>query len=325
MTGGLRSFLSAAFLVIATVAAVAAIWCVWAQRQLLDTPAFTARSVEVIRDPAVREVTAAFLADQFVGQRDELTAAASELPEGLGAAAQAALAIGRDEAERTALDALESGRFDVLWADATKTAHTLFVDWLDGGQTSGGGAVELELQPLLTQLARDVGVPQAVIDAGGDVIDARVKIIEAGQYDQTRRYAQSLQRGTTWMAPIAIVAAILSILCSRRRRWAVARVGAGATIAGVVAAVSASWLGDQFIASMTTDGAAPAVAQAVWASLEPPLTQLAWIVAAAGAGLGLLALAVWPRGPAGRDTFAGESPAALRPREPRPPRARAGS
>ncbi len=323
MTGGLRSILSGVFLAVATVAAVAAIWCVWAQRQLLDTPAFTARSVEVIQDPAVREVTAAFLADQFVDQRGELSAAASQLPGGLASAAQAALSIGQDEAERTALAALQSGRFDVLWAGATQTAHTQFVDWL-GGDLATGDAVELELQPLLTQLARDVGVPDDVIAAGADVTDARVEIIEAGQYDQTRRYATSLERGTTLMAPLAIIAALLSILCARNRRWAVVRVGAGATLAGVVTALSAAWIGDQFIASMTTDGAAPAVAEAVWASLQPPLTQLAWIIAVGGAGLALLAVVVWPRGAAPRGEQPDGSSVRLSPREPRPPHARVG-
>lgn len=291
---GLRTLLSGVLLVVATASAVAAIWCVWAQHQLLDSPTFTARSVEVIRDPGVREETAAFLADELVDQQQAVRQAADLLPERLQGAVDGVLAGGGEVARAAALEALESGKLDALWADAMLRTHEDFTRWL---RASGpGGEVELDLQPLIERLARGVGLPDALITAGAEAADARIVIIGAGQYEETRELAQRLQRGAALTAPLAMFAAVLSVLVARNRRWAVVRAGLGAAVAGVAAAASAPWLGDQFVAAMTEDGAAAAVAQAVWASVEPPLTQLSWIVAAAGGGVALLAAVVWPRG-----------------------------
>ena len=291
---GLRTLLSGLLLVLATVSAVAAIWCVWAQHQLLDSPTFTARSVEVIRDPGVRRETAAFLADELVDQQEAVRQAADLLPDRLQAAVDSVLAGGGEVAEEAALQALESGQFDGLWGDAMLRTHEDFTRWL---RASGPGSeVELDLQPLVERLARGVGLPDTLIAAGAEAADARIVIIEAGQYEETRELAQRLQRGAALTAPLAIFAAVLSVLVARNRRWALVRVGMGGALAGVAAAASASWLGDRFVVAMTDDGAAATVAQAIWASVEPPLTQLAWIVAAAGAGVALLAAIVWPRG-----------------------------
>ena len=279
---------------IASASAVAAIWCVWAQRQLLDTPAFTARSVEVIRDPGVRQETAAFLAGELVAQQSAVRQAADLLPARLQASVDSVLAGGGEVAEAAALEALKSGKFDALWAEAMRETHREFTRWLRASANSP--AVELDLQPLVERLAEGVGLPAPLIAAGAKATDTGVVIIQAGQYEETRQFAQRLQRGAALTAPLAIVAAILSVVFARKRRWAVVRVGAGAALAGVVAAASAPWIGDQFVAAMSSDGAATAVAEAIWASVEPPLTQLAWIVAAAGAGLALLATALWPRG-----------------------------
>ncbi|MBJ7471248.1 MAG: hypothetical protein JHD16_08090 [Solirubrobacteraceae bacterium] len=291
MTGGLRSLLSGVLLVIATAAAVVAIWCVWAERQLLDTATFTTRSVEVIRDPAVREETAAFLAGQLVDQQEAVRQAAGQLPPELRATVDALLDGGGETAQATALEALETGAFDGLWGEAMTGTHGAFVQWLD----DPGQGVELDLQPLIERLARDVGLPDQLIAAGSDASGAgAVRIIEAGQYEQTREFARRLERGAALMAPLALVAAVLSVLVARRRRWAVVRAGAGAALAGVIAAVSAPWIGDQLVAALADDGAATAVAQAIWASVEPPLSQLALLVVAAGTGVALLATIAWP-------------------------------
>lgn len=319
---GLRSLLSGVLLLVATASAVVAIWCVWAQRQLLDTPTFTARSVEVIRDPAVQEETASFLAGELVSQQESVREAADLLPQRLQAAVDTVLAGGGRVAEAAALEALRSGRFDRLWADAMTATHSEFVRWLDAPADGSGtarrgdvGEVELDLQPLIERLARGVGLPDALIAAGAQATDSQVVIIQAGQYERTRAFAQRLERGAALMAPLAIFAAVLSVVFARKRRWAVVRVGAGAALAGVVAAASAPWIGDAFVQAMANDGAASAVAEAIWGSVEPPLTQLAWIVAAAGAGLALLATIVWPRGaPARVEAVGADAPTVRRAR-----------
>lgn len=294
--GGLRSFLSGLLLVVATVLAILAIGAVWAERQLLDTAVWTGHAVAVVHDPAVERVTAEFLAEQVVAQQQAAREARDLLPEELRALADAPSAKAERVVERLALEAIRSGTLDAAWADTMSSTHAQFAEWIQGGEHADEGqlTVEFDLEPLVVQTARVAGVPEAVIKIGADRVDATVPLIEHGRYADARRDANWLRERAALVAPLAIIGALLSVLLARRRKWATVRVGFGAMAAGLVVVLLAPRTGERFTETMTGDGAAPAVARAIWVSLEPSLTQLGWIVAAAGAGLALLAAVLWP-------------------------------
>lgn len=309
--GGLRSVLSGLLLVAATVLTVLAIGSVWAQRQLLDTTVWTAHAVEIVHDPDVERVTADFLADQVVAQQDAALEARDLLPAQLQALADAGPATAHRVIEQTALETIRAGALDASWETTMRATHRQFVRWLDGSASAGRdgsqrserssdrAAVSFDLEPLVVQTARAAGVPDVVIEIGAAQVDAQVPLIDAGQYEQARADAQWLRARAALVAPLAILAAVGSVLLARRRKWAVVRVGFGAALAGLAVVLAAPRLGAHFTEAMTGDGAAPAVARAIWASAGPPLTQLGWIVAAAGVGLALLAAVFWPA-PRGR-------------------------
>lgn len=298
---GLRSLLSGLLLVVATVLAVVAIGAVWAERQLLDTGVWTAGAVEVVHDPAVERVTAEFLADQVIAQQQAAREARDLLPEQLRALADADSSAAHAVVERTARQAIASGSLDAAWERTMRDTHRQFVAWIDGGPHDDGEHVDVafDLEPLVVATAREAGIPDAVIEIGADQVDGTVPLIEHGQYARARRDAAWLRDRAALVAPLAILAAILSVALSPRRKWATVRVGLGAALAGLTVVIAAPRLGDHFTGALTGDGAAPAVARAIWASTGPPLTQLGWIVAAAGVGLALLAAVLWPA-PRGR-------------------------
>lgn len=293
---GLRSVLSGLLLVVATVLAVVAIAAVWAERQLFDTEVWTAGATEVVHDPAVERQTADFLADQVVTQLDALQRAPGEVPVEFREALATAAAIDHRTIERAALRVIRSGDLDDPWETTIEDTHADFVRWLDGAESRSPGdpSVVLELKPLVTRTALEAGVPKFAVDAAAEMTDTRFTLVDDGQYARARDDAAWLRDRAGLVAPLAIVAAVLSILVARQRRWATVRVGLGAAIAGLLVVAAAPRIGERFMDAMTGDGAAPAVARAIWATTEPPLTQLGWIVAAAGIGLALLAALLWP-------------------------------
>lgn len=295
---GLRSLLSGLLLVVATVLGVVAIGAVWAERQLLDTDVWTGHAVAVVHDPAVERVTAEFLAQQVVAQQAAAREARDLLPAELQALADAPAAKAERVVERVALDAIQAGALDEAWKATMRDTHAQFAAWIEGGEHTDDAqrGVDLDLEPLVSETARAAGVPDAVIAIGADQVDGEVPLIEGGQYGEARQDAAWLRDRAALVAPLAIVVAVLSILVARRRKWATVRVGIGAALAGLFVVVAAPRVGERFVDAMTDDGAAPAVASAIWASAEPPLTQLGWIVAAAGLGLALVVAVLWPSG-----------------------------
>lgn len=293
---GLRSLLSGLLLVVATVLTVVAIGAVWIERQLFDTAVWTAAATDVVHDRAVERETADFLADQVVTQLDALQRAPGRVPVEFRGALASAAAIKRERIERAALQVIRSGDLDDPWETTIGDTHADFVRWLDGAEASSPGApnVVLELGPLVTSTALEAGVPKFAVDAAAEMTDTRFTLIDDGQYTRARDDAAWLRDRASLVAPLAIFLGLLSVVVSRRRKWATVRVGVGAALAGLLVVLMAPRIGERFTDAMTGDGAAPAVAGAIWATTEPPLTQLGWIVAAAGVGLALLAALLWP-------------------------------
>lgn len=304
---GLRSLLSGLLLVAATVLAVVAIGASWARHQLLNTDVWTGHAVAVVHDPAVERVTARFLAEQVVAQQAAARDARDLLPAQLQALADAPAAKAERVVERVALQAIRSGTLDDAWERTMRDTHEQFVAWIAGGEHGDDAqmGVDLDLEPIVAQTAREAGVPDAVVEIGADQVQATVSLVRGGQYATARQDANWLIDRADQVAPLAVLLAVLSVAFAHRRKWAVVRVGVGAALAGLVVVAAASAIGDHFIDALAGDGAAPAVAGAIWDATGPPLTQLGWIVAAAGVGLALLAVVLWRepavRAPQGTD------------------------
>lgn len=317
MVGGVRLFSSWVLALATTALAVLAIASVWADRQLLDSDTWTQHSVEVLRDPEVQRLTAGFLADELVNQQATTDGIAAALPQQLQGLTGTARSVLHALAERTALEALQARALEPLWADAMGATHAQFLAWLDGqGATTRGDQVELDLQPILAALARRVGVPESLITAGASAGGAQIAVIEAGQYERTREDSRRLEQLASAMLPLTALAAALSVIVAGRRRWATVRVGVAISAAGLIVLAGAGAIGDRFVGNLIDDGAAPAVARAIWDAVGPPLTQSALITAVGGAGLAVLALLFWPR----RNGPLPTAPATTRPA--RPPRVR---
>ena len=124
-------WLSAVLVVVASVLAFAAVLAVWIDRQVLDTDNWATASSELLEIPAVRNRTAAYLADKAYEESDIEGQIASVLPPRLQPLAAPAAGFLRDRLEKRAREALARPEVQQLWEDANRTAHQRLLDALE--------------------------------------------------------------------------------------------------------------------------------------------------------------------------------------------------
>jgi hypothetical protein len=235
----------------------------WAERQLLDTEQWVQTSDELLRDEAVRDETAAYLATQVVGRS------------GL-----------RPQAERLARSALESPSFERLWEETSRRTHTRFVELVrDDGGTAG--ELVLDLHPLVVALAQRAGVPPSLVprDSG------RLRVLRRDQVDTARGVVEVLETVALWSLVLAVGAFAAALALARGRRAGVlAGAGAGLVVVGLLV-LAVRELGGTIVADEVAErGGAEAAAEASWSIATSLLRDVGIAVAATGAVAALVGL-----------------------------------
>lgn len=283
--------------VLATLLCVVAALGAWADRQLLDTDAFTSASVQLLQDPAVQATTAAYLADQLIDGPAVADDLRSALPPRLAPLAGPLSAGAGELAERTVRRTMRSGAFQTLWERSTRLLHRQVKAVIedDDGLLARRGVV-LDLRPQLGVLAQRLGVRGA---ATGD--KATVKILQGDQLDTVRKAVDALHAVRWISALLAIVALVATVAVwpDTARGLVVAGLVliAGALILLVVRRVA----GRELVSAVTDDGAAADAARATWRVLSGLLAQIA------GTGIVLGALCVLGGWLAGATAWAGSA------------------
>jgi hypothetical protein len=269
--------------VLATLALWAGGFGLWVARQALDTDQWVKTSTELLQDPAVQQAAASYLADQVVapGATEQLEQVAPRI------AGVAGGAIG-DLAERAALRALRSGRFQQLWAEANRRAHERLIALIEDDERTD---VALDLRPLVERIAVRVGAEESLPPDAG-----RIEIVSPDQLETVRTVA-NLLRG------VAIVALVLALLLyagalwvagAGRRQGTLLLCGIGIVVAGLAMLVVRRVAGAQVVEAITADGAAGDAAEATWTIGTALLVDIAGVTIV----LGLVVTAVaWLAGP----------------------------
>jgi hypothetical protein len=202
-----------------------------------------------------------------------------------------------------------------LWVQVVTRAHRDLLKVLDddtGALSTEGGAVVLDLQPLVIQLGERVAIVGNVAEQLGP--DAgRIEIMQADQLETAQDLTQLLKiLGTfLWLVPIACWAAALWVARGRRRSI-LKMVAFGAIFVGLLILVVRRVAGSYVIDSLVPAASVQPAAQNAWDILtsllrDGGLTML---------GLGVIVLfAVWLAGPSrsGLATRRGLAPYLARP------------
>lgn len=148
-------------------------FAVWANRQALNTDNWTQTSGRLLENKQVQTAVSAYLVDQLFTNVDVAGEIQKALPSQLSALATPAAAGLQEAAGRVAPQILANPRVHAAWRSANRLAHEQLIAILNGGGkvlTTSGGAVTLNLHPLVDELASRLGIsPSAVAAARAKV------------------------------------------------------------------------------------------------------------------------------------------------------------
>jgi hypothetical protein len=300
-----RRIAARSLVVLGALVAVVALLAAYVRWQALDTDTFEKTSGELIQDPVVRDQIAATMVDKLFGAVDVQAEVANALPEAQAVLAGPIAAGVRELADRAAHQLLERPRAQELWVAATVQTQRQLVRLLDGDttvvQSGEGGAVVLNLRPLVIQLGERVAVVSAALsrlpaDAGV------VTVLEASQLETAQTLTHWLDVLGAWLFVIPLLLWAAAIWIAKgRRRIELRAVAFAALIAGLLTLVIRAVAGRIVVDKLaTTESVRPAV-ENTWTTLTDLLSQGAWTLI----GVGLVALlGAWLAGPGGWATGA---------------------
>ncbi len=288
----MRRVLAPGLVILASLLAFLALPALWVNRQVLDTDNWVDASSELLQVPAVRSLTAGYLADKAYeesGVEERLRAA---LPTRLQPLAAPAAGLLRDRLDKRASEALARPEVQKLWEDANRQAHEKLLDAL-----SSQGPVTLDLHNVLNAVEQRAGVGGRAADVVPEGA-ATVTVLRSDQLDAARR-------GSRILNALPIVLIVLSLACfggalaaagPGRRRRVVGGFGFGLLAAGALALGATRWMGDAAVSSLGTTAETADAVQGSW----PIMTRLLVEAATATVLYGVvLVLGAWLAGPSG--------------------------
>jgi hypothetical protein len=242
--------------------------------QGLDTDTASSTANSMIADEVIREQIALSLVEQLYANVDVAETIEERLPpDQQGLAGPIAAAV-RELLDRAAVSMLERPRVQELWVASFRRAHAQLIEVLENeGELARveGGAIVLDLQPLVIELGERVAIIGQVANRLGP--DAGViEVMEAGQLETAQDLTQLLKvlGNWLWLVPLVLVGIALWIVPGRRQ--SILRMLAVGTILGgllvlIVRRLAGSYVVEELVESQTVR---PAVENA-WAILTDQL------------------------------------------------------
>lgn len=259
---------------------VVAVFAVWANRQLLDTGYWKSTNQKLIASPPIKEQLSIFLTDQLYANVDVSGELKKELPSELKPLAAPAAGALRDAVQRGILFLLERPKVQELWGKANEITHAQFVNLIENKgrviKLPGGGAVILDLRPMLTEVAEKVGAPTSVVQKIPEKV-AQLRIVTSSQL-KTMQNAVNLLRVLAVALPLLVfvlLAAAIYLARDRRRQTLIAA-GAAFIGVGLVVVVARGLIGNKVVDSLATTEAIRPAAQAAWSIGTSVLADVAW-------------------------------------------------
>lgn len=281
---------------VATVLGIVAIFAVWANRQLLDTSYWTKTNTKLIESPPIREAVSVYLTEQLYANVDVSGELGKELPSELKPLAAPAAGALKDVVQKGINLLLERPQVQELWSKANQVTHAEFVRLIENKgsivKLPGGGAVVLDLRPMLGEVAQKVGAPSSLVEKIPPKV-AQLRIVTSKQLN-TMQKAVNLLRSLAIVLPLLVFAlfALAVYLARGRRHQTLIAVGIAFIGAGLVVVVARGIIGTKVVDSLANTEAVRPAAQAAWSIGTSVLADIAWSVVLVGIPLilaGLLA------------------------------------
>jgi len=308
-----RPFIAAALVAVSLVTLAAAVPGVWTRRSVLNTERYVAIVGPLARDPAVQAVLSRRLTDAAFTALDVESHLASVLGTRVPRLAFLAGAITegvRDLVRQQVATLVASERFQQLWVEANRVAHSQMLAVLDGSSETVSlqdGRVVLNLLPIVNEVLRGVGelagelvgrpialpaitpdtVPQQAIAQleqalGVDLGDSfgTIAVYDSNELEAVQDAVRRFDRAVVLLVVALVLLIAAALVVSPHRRRTLLQLAIGFAVVIVIERRFAIVATDRVVAGSPAESvdAVRAVADAMLGAL---LRSTAWLLAAA--------------------------------------------
>lgn len=266
-------------LLVATVLSVASIHAVWANRQLLDTGYWTRTNTKLLENHAIQRQLSTYLTDQLYANVDLAGELRSGLPKELRPLAGPAAGGLRTVVEEGVLAALQSAPVQQLWRKASEATHEQLIDVIENNgtlvRTRNGGAVVLDLGPVVANLANRFGTPAPVVEKLRSSV-GEITILRAKRLETLQGAARGLRDLAIVLPALVLLLLALAVgLSPGRRSRALVAAGLVGIVAGVAALIVRSIAGNEVVGEVIVSESVRPAADAVWSIATSVLVEVA--------------------------------------------------
>jgi hypothetical protein len=283
---------------------VLAIFAVWAERQVLNTEEWVETSSELLEDAEIQAALNSFLVEELFANIDLQAELEARLPPVAQPVAGPLAGVLRQAAGDVAARALAAPRVQEAWAKANRVAHESLVNLVEGGgelADATGGAVTLDMQAIVTELASRLGISADVAAKLPDDV-AQLEILRTDQIGAAQTVGSVIRGLALVFSLVALGSLALAIyLAAGRRRSALFWAGLALIVAGVVVYALRNIAGDAIVDALVKQVTAEPAAEATWSISTSLLTSIATTVIVYGA---LFVIASWLASPRPSATMA---------------------
>jgi uncharacterized membrane protein YqjE len=274
-----------------------AIFAVWTERQVLNTDEWVETSSELLEDEEIQAALNAYLVEELFANVDVQAELEQRLPPPAQPLAGPLAGALRQFAGEVAGRALAAPRVQAAWAEANRAAHQSLINLVEGDgrlAEAAGGAVTLDLQDIVAELAARVGI-SADIAAKLPEDVAQLEIIQTDQVEAAQTVGAAIRGLAVLFSVLALGSLALAVyLSSGRRRSTVLWAGLALIAAGIFVYALRNVAGDALVDALVKLESSRPAAEASWTISTSLLTSIATTVIVFGA---LFVLASWLASP----------------------------
>ena len=281
-----------ALIALGAVLTAVAIFAVWTERQVLNTEEWVETSSELLENEEVQSALNAYLVEELFANIDVQAELEQRLPPPAQPLAGPLAGALRQFAGEVAGRALAAPRVQSAWAEANRAAHETLINLVegDGRLADADGAVILDLQEIVSELAARVGI-SADIAAKLPEEAAQLEIIRTDQIEAAQTVGAAIRGLAVLLTVLALGSLALAVyLAGGRRRNAVLWAGMGLIAAGIAVYALRNVAGDALVDALVKLETSRPAAEASWTISTSLLTSIATTVIVFGA---LFVLAAW--------------------------------
>ena len=276
----IRRISARALTVVAILLALVGMVAFYVEHTVLDEDGFETISRNMIENDEIRTQVAAKSVDTLFENVDVEAAIAERLPPAQQGLAPVLAGLARSGADRAADAALERPRVQTVWVETTTRTQRQLVRLLDDDTTfiqTEGGAVVLDLRPIVIQLGDQVAVIGKVAERLPESA-GRIVIIEKSQLDTAQTVTKILRAVADWMWLLALAFAALAVWLARgRRRLELRAIALGLLLVGLLLLAVRRFAGDYLVDELAKDDAVKPAAHDAWSILTQTLADRAWV------------------------------------------------